>query len=170
MNESTNVKNKEQVRQKPPLSAKKIVCEILAGTVMGFVVAVPVAYAVAYMLLYVIYGGPPKDKNLGIEGFLVFGAMALTFLMLYGPATVAGVFLVGTRGKQTGSFLATAGGLFLTLPAIALLSLYIDMAEYKTAGIVKTTLLALVFLAPAITATLCFNLTRRYKTPVLPKD
>ena len=168
MDESITADKTKQARQKPPLSFVRIAGEVLIGTVMGFAIAVPVSYAVTHVMLYVIYGGPPEDKNLGLGGFLVFGAMALSFLILYGPATVAGVYLVGSRGKQTGSFLATAGGLFLALPVIALLYLYIDMAEYKTLGIVKTTLLALVFLAPAIMATLCFNLTRRYKNE--PKE
>ena len=163
MNESTTAEGKEQLHQKPHLSIGRIAGEILVGTVMGFTIAVPVAYAVAYVMLYMIYGAPPKDKNLGVEGFLVLGAMALSFLMLYGPATVVGVYLLGNRGNQTGSFLATAGGLFLAVPFIALLFLYKDMAEYKALGMAKIILWSLMFLAAPIMETLCFNLTRRYK-------
>lgn len=165
MDESIKVENKKQKRQKPPLSFIRIAGEILVGTVMGFAIAVPVAYAVAIVMLYAIYGAPPEDKNLGLAGFLVFGAMAFSFLILYGPAIVVGVYLVGSRGNQTGSLLATEGGLLLAVPVIILLFIYKDMAEYKTLGIVETILWVLVFLAPAITATICFNLTRRYKQP-----
>ena len=165
MDEPVNDEIEKKIHQKPPLSVGRIVGEILVGTIMGFTIAVPVAYAVAYVMLYVIYGAPPEDKNLGLAGFLVFGAMAFSFLILYGPTTVIGVYLVGSRGNQTGSFLVTAGGLFLAVPVIVLLFIYKDMAEYKTLGIVETILWVLVFLAPAISATICFNLTRRYKEP-----
>jgi hypothetical protein len=165
MDESINATNKKQSHQKPPLSVVRITGEIIIGAVTGFAIAVPVAYAVAYVMLYVLYGGPPEDKNLGLGGFLVFGAMAFAFLILYGPATIVGVYLVGTRGNQTGSFLVTAGGLLLAVPVIVLLFIYKDMAEYKTLGIVETILWVLVFVAPSISATICFNLTRRYKKP-----
>lgn len=168
MDESNTAKKNRRKLQKPPLSLARIAGEILAGTIVGFAVAVPVAYAVAYVMLYVIYGAPPEDKNLGLGGFLVFGAMAFSFLILYGPATIIGIHLVGSRGNQTGSFLATAGGLFLAVPVIVLLFLYMDMAEYKTSGIVKTVLWALVFIAAPIMETLCFNLTRKYKEPHSP--
>ncbi len=166
MDESITPENRKQKRQKPPLSFVRIAGEILVGSVMGFAVAVPVSYAIAYVFLYVILGAPPdwpEDENLGLAGFLAWGVIVLSFLILCGPVTIVGVYLVGSRGKQTGSFLATAGGLFLAAPVIALLYLYIDMAEYKTSGIVKIVLWTLVFLAPPIMATLCFNLTRRYK-------
>ena len=165
MDKPTEIGEKKKTRQKPPLSVLRIAGEVIAGAVMGFAIAVPVAYAVAYVMLYMLYGGPPEDKNLGLGGFLVFGAMAFSFIILYGPATVVGVYLVGTRGNQTGSFLVTAGGLLLAVPVIVLLFIYKDMAEYKTLGIVETILWALVFLAPSISATICFNLTCRYKKP-----
>lgn len=163
MNEPIIVENKKPSCQKPPLSFVRIAGEILVGTVMDFAIAVPVAYAIAIVMLYAIYGAPPEDKNLGLSGFLVFGAMAFSFLILYGLAIVVDVYLVGSRGNQTDSLLATAGGLLLAVPVIVLLFIYKDMAEYKTLGIVEIILWVLVFLAPAITSTICFNLTRRYK-------
>ena len=167
MSESVNIENKKQSRQKPPLSAGRIACEILAGVLAGFAVPVPLAYAVGYVMLYVIYGAPPDDKNLGLAGFLVFGAMAFSFLILYGPATAIGIYLVGTRGNQTGSFWVTVGGLFLGVPVIVLLFLYSDMAESKGLEVVKIILWSLIFLTPPIIATIGLNVRRRYKEPPL---
>jgi len=167
MSESVSVESKEQAHQKPPLSLGRIAGEISAGTAMGFAVAVPISRAIFYLFLRLYLGAPadwPEKGEFGVFGFVALGVWVLSFLMVYGPATVLGVHLVGCRGKQTGSFWATVGGLFLGVPVIALLLLYITMAE----GIVKIVLWSLVFLAAPLMETLCFNLTRRYTKPPSP--
>jgi hypothetical protein len=163
-----NIENKKQNHQKPPLSAGRIACEILAAVMTGFAIPVPLSYAVLYMFTCMFFGAPADWPEKGEFGPFVFFALTiiiLSFLVLYGPATAFGVYLVGRIGKQTGSLLATFGGVFLGVPIIILLYLYIDMAGDMMLGIVKIFLWTLVILAAPIGATLCFNLTRRYKEP-----
>ena len=152
MCESVNIENKKQNPQKPPLSVGRIACEILAGLALGLV-----ARLVVYVIHNVIFHGA--------EDNLAFGFLLMFFPPLYVLATAVSVYLVGRIGNQTGSFLATAGGVFLGVPVTALLYLYIGAADYMMLGIEKIILWPLVFLAPPIGATLGFNLTRRYKKP-----
>jgi hypothetical protein len=159
MDESINIKNEKKARQKPPRSLRMIACEILAGAATSA--------AFAYVSLYVVgYGA--KSAGLGegcMDGFLVLGMMVYIVPPVYILGCAIGVYFVGTRGIQTGSFWATLGGVFLGVPVMALLYFYIGVAEYMMLGIEKIILWPLVFLAPSIGATLGFNLTRRYKEP-----
>jgi hypothetical protein len=101
-----------------------------------------------------------------MDGLLVLGMMAYIVPPVYILGCVIGVYFVGTRGIQTGSFWVTFGGSLLGVPVMALLYFYIWAAEeYMTLGIEKIVLWPLVFLAPPIGATLGFNLTRRFKKP-----
>jgi hypothetical protein len=159
MDESINVENEKQAHQKPPRNIIRIACEILAGAVMGF--------AVSYAAAYVIGSSVPEGC---FSGFVALGYMLYIVPPLYTCATAVGVYLVGRTGNQTGSMLATLGGVFLGVPVIALLYLYIDMAGDMMLTIEKIVLWPLVFLAAPGMATLCFNLTRRYKKSVLPRN
>ncbi len=159
MDESKAAENKKQKRQKPPRNLGRIACEILAGAAT--------AAALAYLSLYVVgYGA--KSAGWG-EGCM--GGLAVLAIMIYVAPPVyvlgcaVGVYFVGRIGNQTGSFLATLGGVFLGVPVIVLFFLYLDMAEYKALETVKIILWSLMLLTPSIGATLCFNLTRRYKKP-----
>ena len=168
MSESVNIENKNQNCQNPPLSLGRIACEILAGFVTGFAIPVPLSYAVIYGFTCMFFGAPadwPEKGEFGLFVFVDLAIIIISFLLLYGPATAVGVYLVGSRGKQTGSFLATFGGVFLGVPVIVLLYLYIDMAGDMMLGIVKIVLWSLLVLAAPLGSTLCFNLTRRYKEP-----
>jgi len=165
---SESIKNKKQTRQKPPLSLVRTACEIIAGVVAGFAVPVPVFYAVYYLVFRVALGAPADwaQKDCGLGGLLVLAILFMSFPPAYISGTIIGVYFVGTRGKQTGSFLATLGGVFLGVPIAALLLFYIWAAEeYTTLGIEKVIMWPLVFLAPPSGATLAFNLTRRYQKP-----
>ncbi len=162
MSESINVKNKKQNRQKPPRSLGRIACEILAGTATGFAVAVPVIYLTVYVIVRAIWG---EEKNLGLGGFLVVAFIFVAFPMLYGSASSVGVYLLGSRGNETGSFLATLGGGLLGLFVMALLYFYIGAAGVMMLRIEKIVLWPLVFLAAPIMATFGFNSTRKYKEP-----
>ena len=157
MCESVNVENKKQNHQKPPLSVGRIAGEILAGAATGLVVALPVAYVAGIAFHEESCFGP-------IFALLI---MFYVFPVAYGPASGIGVYLVGSRGTQTGSFLATLGFgliggfvmLVMLIPVLFLSAALIVGVE----NIVRWTLWVLVSLIPPISATLGFNLTRRYK-------
>ena len=102
MCESVNVEDKKQRLQKPPRSVVRIACEILAGAATGFAVAVPVIYLTVCVIVRTIWG---EERNLGVGGFFVMAFICMAFPMLYGPGSAVGVYLVGSRGKQTGLWL-----------------------------------------------------------------
>ncbi len=154
MGESINVENKGQVHQKPPLSAKKIACEILAGS----------ALSVVTLLVVYVTGVIVVDKGC----FAVFGFLAMfvfIFPPLNGVGSAVGVYLVGNRGNETGPFLATSGLGFLGALVMALLVFFLFAAGDVMSVLEKTVLWAIVLLTAPIMATLGFNLTRRYKEP-----
>jgi hypothetical protein len=164
MSDYINIKEPKQDRQKPPLNLVRIACEILAGA--------GTAVALAYLSLYVVgYGA--KSAGLGegcMDGLAFLGIMGMVAPPVYVLGCAVGVYFVGRIGDQTGSFWATLGGVFLGLPVMALLYFYIGAAEkynITMLGIEKIILWPLVFLAAPIGATLCFNLTRRYREPPL---
>ena len=159
MSESINVENKKQIHQKPPLSRARIAGEILAGTATGVAFAVPVLYVTVYVIVRAIWG---EEKNLGLGGFVVLGFILLVFPMVYGPSSAIGVYLVGRRGTQTDSFLATLGWgclgglvMLVMLPLVFLLSGVLIVGVEK---IVAWSLWALALLIPPIAAAYGFNL------------
>jgi len=176
MDESIKVEKEKCAQQKPPRSLGRIACEILAGTATGLAVALPVAL--------VIGASAPKGCFAGLAA-LVY--MFFVVPLVYGLGSAVGVYLVGSRGIQTGSFLATLGWGFLT-GFFSLLILYISLrlqAVLTTAQssslmivgfvvelqkIVRWVHWAIVLLIPPIVTTFGFNLTRRYKEPVLPRN
>jgi len=85
---------------------------------------------------------------------------------LYAFGATFGVYLIGSRGNQTSSFLSTLGGGLVGVPVTVLLYIDGDMAGDMMFGIAKTVLWSFVFLAVPIMATIGFNLTRRYKEPL----
>jgi hypothetical protein len=166
MSESINIENKTQNRQKPPLSVGRIACEILAGTATAATAA-----ALAYLSLCAVgYGAKIAGLGEGCMGgialWVIWGIMRLVVPAVYALASAVGVYLLGSRGNQTGSFLASLGGGLLGLFVMALLYFYIVVAEkYMMLGIENIVLWPLVFLAAPSMATLGFNLKRRYKEP-----
>ena len=154
MSESINVENKKQNRQKPPLSVGRIAREILAGTALGLV---------ALLLAYVTGTAFDDGGCFGVFGFLAM--FVLVFPPLSGLGSAVGVHLLGSRGKQTGSFLATLVGGFLGGLVAVLLYFYASAAWNMMLGIEKIVLWALISLIPPILATVGFNLRRRYKEP-----
>jgi len=160
MGESIHVEDKEQAHQKPPLSVARIVGEIFAGTVVG--------YAVAELAKYVLLVAGSGGDCMG------FGALAVAaipgFLIIppaYGLASAIGVYLVGNRGKQTGSFLwilgcGFAGGLVIMGMRGVIHSFY---WSYWLPSVPAWASVPLALLIPPLMATCVFNLTRRYKEP-----
>lgn len=146
MNESMAAEGKKQDVQKPPLSVGRIASEILAGAGVGFLAGL--AGAVVRLVLFPIASTDCFGGN-------VIVTLSFTFLWVYGPASAVIVYLVGSTGKQTGSFLATlACGVLGGLGAIALL----------LSGMPVVAMEADLLISP-ILATLGFNFTRRYKEP-----
>lgn len=169
MDESITAENKKQSRQKPPLSRRRIAGEILAGTATGFAIAVTVLYVTGIRLV----GGRDYTGSVGqlaAVGLLVTSIFVSA--MVYGLASALGVYIVGSRGKQTGSFLATLGCGFLGGPVmLGMLYPALFLWHALIMGVEKVIVWAfcvLVLLTPPIMAALGFNLTRRYKRPVLP--
>ena len=160
MDESITLENEKQKRQKPPRNLGRIACEILAGAAT--------AAALSYLSLYVVgYGAEVAGLGEGcMDGFAILAIMSMVVPPVYLLGCAVGVYFAGRIGNQTGSFLATLGGVFIGLPIIALLCFYMwAVDEYMTLGIEKIIIWPLVFLAAPATATLCFNLTRKYKKP-----
>jgi len=95
----------------------------------------------------------------------IAGIMCLAVPSAYGLGCAVGVYFVGSRGKQTGSLLATLGGSLLGMFVMALLLFYIGAAEKYVVmlGREKIVLWPLAFIAAPSVATLGFNLTRRYE-------
>jgi len=171
MDESINTANKKQSHPKPPLSVARIVGEILIGMATGLAIALPVAYLIGVSF--------PQGCFAGLAA-LVY--MFFVVPLVYGLGSAVGVYLVGSRGKQTGSFLATLGCGFLA-GFIALIILYVSlrlqtiltMARSSSVMMVgfivelqkifRCVCWVIVLLIPPILATLGFNLTRRYKEP-----
>ena len=150
MSESINIENKKQDSQKPPLSIVRITCEFLAGLALGLV-----ALLVVYIAGIVLVG---KGE------YAVFGFLSIFFIFfppLYVLGSAVGVYLLGVRGNQRGSFRVTLGfgflgGLFMTV-VLFLFLIVLTQAERF--------LLAPVLLFSPILATYGFNLRRRYKEP-----
>jgi hypothetical protein len=166
MDESTTAQTKKEKRKKPPLSPARIAGEILAGTATGFVVAVPVLYVTRCVVLHAIWG---QAINLGHGDFVAVGLIFVAFPMLYGPASAVGVYLVGSRGNQMGSPLATLGcgylaGFVILVTQFAALVLS-DALPVGVETTVAWACWALLLLVAPIMAAICFNLTRRYKQP-----
>lgn len=158
---SINVENKKQNHQKPPLSRRRIAGEILAGTALGLVALLAWKHVAGTLL-----GGDRTDNWVGLITFF------LVSLMLYGPASAVGVYLVGTIGKETGSFPLTLGGAFAgVITMCVMLPLSLEVSGVLIVGverIVSFAVFAFVLLIPPTMATLGFNLTRRYKKPPSP--
>ena len=171
MDESINIANKKQDFQKPPRNIGRIISEILAGIASGFAVALPVAF--------VIGASVPEGC---FAGLAALGYMFLVVPPVYGLGSAVGVYLVGSRGKQTGSFLATLGWDLLA-GFIALLILYVSLRLQTMLAVAQSSSLmivgsmvelqkiirwvrwVIVLLIPPILATLGFNLTHRYEKP-----
>jgi len=140
MDKSINTTDKKQSHKKPPLSVVRIAGEILAGTLLGFV-GLPVVYIINIM----IFGKSDYSGSVGgLHAFAFLGILVFLFPPLYVLGSAIGVSLVGERGNQTGSFLASLGG--------GLLGLIVIPVQWP-----------LAFLTVPVMASLGFNLTRKYK-------
>jgi hypothetical protein len=143
------IERKEQSREKPPLSKKRIMREVLAGGGLG--VAGGLAGGLAGLGIGFLLA-PDEDEYIGpIVGFFLGSSIS------YPIGTALGVYLVGDTGDETGSFVATLGGSLLgaslTYAAI-LLRILPSPLSYLS-----------FFAVPPIFACIAFNMTRRYRSP-----
>lgn len=152
MDESITADKNKQARQRPPLSIGTIAREILAGTTLGLV---------ALFVAYVTATAFDDGGCFGVFGFLAI--FVIVFPPLNGLGSAVSVYLLGSRGKQTGSLLVTFVGGFLGGLVAALLYFYASAAGNVMLGIEKIVLWVLMLLMGPIIATLGFNLTRKYK-------
>jgi hypothetical protein len=160
MDESVATENEGQARQKPALSRLRIAGEILAGAVGGLVGLAPLFACVSVADFFQDYAG---------LGVLIL--LEPVFPLAYAFGLAVGVYLIGRRGKQTGSFLATFGcGFIGDIAALFLFLLLIPVSTSWTTDVgkmVQNMVLwigwILLLLIPPIFPTLGFNLTRRYK-------
>ena len=162
MSESINVENKKKNHQKPPLSLVRIAGEILAGIGMSFAVMMLVGFVES-----IVFFGGIGDGETRIAFMAMFSKVTPP---VYGIASAVGVYLLGSRGKQTGSFLLTlAFGFLAGLLKLAMLPLANRLPEVLVV-VLFCSFGPLVLLVPPIAATIGFNLTRRYKELVLTQS
>ena len=157
MPESLTTDNKKKHDQKPPLSVGRIAGEILAGEGVGIAVALPIRY---------VFGTTDAFQS-EFSGFAELSLFIFVLLPVYVLVSAVGVYLVGSIGKQTGSFLATLGFGFLGGIVLFINSFLVFTNTFiivvESIGLWKY--LVLVLLIPPIIATIGFNRTRRYKEP-----
>ncbi len=134
--------------EKPPLSPVRIAGEIvcgysagLAGGVVSVLALKPIADSVS--------GGRDVILAIGVSTGYAFGS-------------VGGVYLVGSLGNQTGSFSTTMLGVLMGA-AVGVTGAIITVAIIGDEDNHYAELP--LFVAPAIGATIGFNLSRRYKSP-----
>ena len=169
MDESINTTNKKQSHQKPPLSFIRIAGEIIAGEATG-ATAAAIAYLLFWVVCHVAKGesvGGGSMCDITLWDLVIQGIMVLFVPAVYGLGCAVGVYFVGNRGNQTGSFLATLGfgliGAFFMLIMLFPVVLLSPALIVGVENIVRWALWVLVSFIPPIIATLGFNLTRRYK-------
>ncbi len=166
--EVTGVGNIEQQYGKPPLSKERIVNEILAGGAGG------VALGLVGMFVGAGLGGlfcdeDETDEDVSTLFFPVFDEeflCGLKFVLVgaiagYALGTPVGVYLAGSTGDQTGSFLSALIGSVAALGGVLVASqgdMDQNIEEF------------MFWAAPPIFATIGFNLTRRYKSPIAESE
>ncbi len=145
------IERKEQSREKPLLSKKRIFGEILAGGGLGVVGGLAGGLAglgIGYLL------APDEEEDIGlIAGFFLGASIG------YPIGSALGVYIVGDTGDETGSFVATLCGSLLgaSLSYAAILLRILPgkpLLDYMS-----------FFAVPPILACIGFNMTRRYKSP-----
>jgi hypothetical protein len=161
MNESISSADKKQSLQKPPLSVARIACEILAGTAF-WIVPLLVVYGSGR-----IFGGKGNSADSGTQLLVLYilGMFIFVFPLYYVIVSTVGVYLVGTRGNQTGSFPVTLGFGFLGGLVMTLLAIYMWLGGVMMTEIEKIFIWSLILLIGPIMATIGFNLTRRSQKP-----
>jgi hypothetical protein len=141
--------------KKPPLKSEKIGLEFLVGGASGLVGSIVGAFSGG--LLTLGFNNEVTIDEIGeiIVGALIGGTVGLT------AGSSLGVYLIGKRGNETGSYwttlLSSTGGLAAWLAITAIFLHY----DYEIpSGLWWTGL----YVLPTAGGVIGFNLTRRYKT------
>jgi len=134
-----------QVVEKPPLSTARIAGEVLAGATGGFALAC-VGWWIGGDYPPI---GPDESRRLSDDRSLI--------LYVSGFGSIAGVYMIGELGDETGSFLATFGGSVIGLFVGALVLWGLELKDVSEAVAIGQ-----FFVSPSIAAAIAFNLTRRY--------
>jgi hypothetical protein len=142
-----------QEEAKPPLSKGRIAGEFFAGAAGGTAAAV-IPFCLSLYLADKFFPREPGSGPAGAPGTLpeMFAFLCLPVGYAIGSAT--GVYLVGNRGNQTGSFKYPLIG--TSLVVIGGLTALLPMHGERFTPV-------LLVGAPAV-ATIIFNLTRKYKS------
>lgn len=143
----------ENRKQKPPISLIRIAGEILAGFALG---------SISLLLVFFTGFWITGSNELGDFVFLILFTIGSP--LLYGIGCAAGIYLIGSIGKQTGSYSICLIGAFFA----GLVALFLTFSFFKTLRVIESLVPLLVLIVPPIPATICFNLTRRCKKPKPP--
>ena len=140
--------------RKPPLSAKRIMGEIVAGGAGGLLGAL----LCSWVLSSIFSTGEREDWR---------GLIALYVFIFVGPiaymiVSSVGVYLCGNIGNQTGSIAATLAGAFLG-GGVGISCIFVWSVLGKSFVTSYLPIAILGFLPSPVGATVAFNLTRRYK-------
>ena len=150
MSESVNIENENQNHHKLPLSIARITCEILAGYALG---------SISLLLVFFTGFWITGSNELGDFVFLIL--FLASSPLLYGIGCASGIYLIGSIGRQTGSFSISLVAGFVA----GLVALFLTFCVFRTLTVMQNLVPLLLFIIPPIPATICFNLTRRYKKP-----
>lgn len=134
--------------QKLPLRPARVVGEFFGaiggGVLVGFVPAI---------IFYRVY----PDRTFDGQELFAFGVCALYLPVGYSLGNALGVYLVGRRRNETGSFLAAIASSLLVGAATSVL--FLKLEKFSLIPI----LIPIGLIAAPAVATITFNLTRRYK-------
>ncbi len=157
MDESVHVGNNGPAPQKPPLSVGRIAGEILAGTATGCAAA-----GLAVLAILFVISASIARSCMPFE--YLFACLGIA---LHGPGSAIGVYLVGSMGRQTGSFVSALG--YGLLGGLVMLPLAAGAAALWSmlVGVEKVVVCSVVLLPP-IAATVAFNATRRHRAAPSP--
>ena len=153
MSESLTAKEKKQSGQNPPLNRRRIAGEIIVGIAVGF--AAGLLGGFGFLLM-------PYDSGCFSGVLALATATGVVFPALYSTFSAVGVYLVGRRGKQTGSFLLTLGCGFAGWLIITGVYRLVHSFHWSN-WLPFWAFVPLLLLIPPLLATLGFNLTRRYR-------
>jgi hypothetical protein len=133
------------------LGAKRIATELIAGYGGGVVVGYA-GFLTGALLGYALnLGEDAIEKSTWIGGFM---GVAL--------GSTVGVHYIGNRGNETGSFKVTLAGSVSGLGVVGIPMLIIGV-EFEKQKPIPPQYGIIVGAAPAVGATIGFNLTRRYE-------
>ena len=164
-------KNKTEEVHVPPLNSLRIISEFLGSWLFGGVLS---SYVGKVFAQAIITTGGSGCNDLGCAIILFsLGMASIIPFIVFGPPSVT--YLIGNIGEETGSYKKTVifGCLGLLLGAVIASTaekIFDNKPEYNDTNSEEKSykentelMIFAFFLGPAITTTIGFNMTRRYK-------